>query len=193
MELVASIIFFTALAALIALNVLMLLTAFTDTVKLWPTPVEDCWQFYTFWTLFRGGLGLTIVASLIEVSGSPGAHWLNLALGVPLSAAGFGITIYGYFNLGLENTYGSNQGLVTRGLYSYSRNPQGVASMVGFLGLAIAAGEWRVELLAGLVGLVYVLFPFTEEPWLERTYGDHYQDYCRQTPRFLSLVKLLRD
>ena len=105
---------------------------------------------------------------------------------------GFGITIYGYFNLGLENTYGSDQGLVTRGLYYYSRNPQGVASMVGFLGLAIAAGEWRVELLCGLVGLVYVLFPFTEEPWLERAYGDHYQDYCRQTPIPKS-VKLLRD
>jgi protein-S-isoprenylcysteine O-methyltransferase Ste14 len=193
MELVASIVFFTALAALILLNVLMLLTVFTETIKLWPTPIQDCWQFYTFWTLFRGGLGLTIAASLIEVSGSPSAHWLNLALGVPLSVAGFGITIYGYFNLGLENTYGSDQGLVTRGLYYYSRNPQGVASMAGFLGLAIAAGEWRVELLCGLVGLVYVLFPFTEEPWLERAYGDHYQDYCRQTPRFLSLVKLICD
>lgn len=193
MELVSDIVCATALSALVVLNLLLLLTIFSDKIKLWPTPIQDSWQFYTFWTLFRGGLGLTILASIIEIWSSPGEHWLNLALGAPLSFVGFSITIYGYFNLGIENTYGSDQGLVTRGLYYYSRNPQGVASMLGFLGLAIAAGEWRVELLCGLVGVVYVLFPFTEEPWLQRAYGELYQTYCASTPRFFSLVKIFRD
>jgi protein-S-isoprenylcysteine O-methyltransferase Ste14 len=193
MELVSNIVFFVALVALVALNVLLLLTVCTNTVRLWPTPIQDSWEFYTFWTLFRGGLGLTIVASLFEIFTTLSEHWLNLALGVPLFVVGFGVTIYGYFNLGIENTYGSDQGLVTRGLYYYSRNPQGVASMVGFLGLAIGAGAWREELLCGLVGLVYVLFPFAEEPWLERAYGDVYQTYRASTPRFLSLAKIFWD
>jgi protein-S-isoprenylcysteine O-methyltransferase Ste14 len=38
-----------------------------------------------------------------------------------------------------------------------------------------------------------VLFPFTEEPWLERAYGEFYRVYCNSTPRFFSLVKILKD
>jgi hypothetical protein len=39
-----------------------------------------------------------------DVTVSPGKHWLKLAPGAPLSVVGFGVTIYGYFDLGFENT-----------------------------------------------------------------------------------------
>jgi protein-S-isoprenylcysteine O-methyltransferase Ste14 len=98
---------------------------------------------------------------------------------------GFGFTIYGYFHLGIENTYGADEGLVTNGLYRYSRNPQYVASILGFFGTALANGETSALILCGLAILVYVIMPYTEEPWLQRAYGEVYLAYKARTPRFL--------
>ena len=47
----------------------------------------------------------------------------------------------GYFNLGLGNTYCGADGLVTGGLYRFSRNPQYTASIIGLVGLSIGANS----------------------------------------------------
>lgn len=177
-------------AALAALNILLALTAFTNVVKLWPTPHKRSWQSYVFWPLFRGGLGLIIVLALWQFA-SATSYGLEAAIGVPLALIGFGVTIYGYFDLGIDNTYGADEGLVTSGLYRYSRNPQYVASIVGFIGLAIAVATAETGILAMLAVGVYALLPFTEEPWLSRAYGNVYEAYKHRTPRFFSLEKLL--
>ena len=54
---------------------------------------------------------------------------------------GLFITVCGYFNLGLGNTYCGADGLVTGGLYRFSRNPQYTASIVGLIGLSIGANS----------------------------------------------------
>ena len=182
-------IFLVGFAALAVLNILLLLTAFTDVLKLWPTPRKGSWQSYTFWPLFRAGLGLTILLGIVRYAIAPSHAWETA--GVPLALAGLGFTVYGYFDLGIENTYGRDDGLVTSGLYRYSRNPQYVASMLAFLGLGLAAASVDVALLCALAIGVYVLLPLTEEPWLARTYGASYERYRQRTPRFLSLAKLL--
>lgn len=182
--------FAAALVALTALNILLLLTAFTDVLKLWPTPAKQSWQSYVFWPLFRGGLGMTILDGAATFGLAPSDDW-HAALGLPLALAGLGVTIYGYFDLGIENTYGSQDRLVTSGLYRYSRNPQYVASMLGFLGLAVAVASMQLLLLCTLAVGVYALLPLAEEPWLERAYGASYTRYQQRTPRFLSLAKLL--
>jgi protein-S-isoprenylcysteine O-methyltransferase Ste14 len=185
-----SAIFAVALAALAALNVLLVLTAFTDVLKIWPTPARQSWQSYAFWTLFRAGLGLTILLGVLKL-GLALSHSWQAAFGVPLALAGLGFTIYGYFDLGIENTYGSDDGLVTSGLYRYSRNPQYVASILAFFGLGVAAASLDVALLCAFSIGVYVLLPLAEEPWLARAYGASYARYKERTPRFLSLSKLL--
>jgi protein-S-isoprenylcysteine O-methyltransferase Ste14 len=111
-------------------------------------------------------------------------------IGVTLALVALAVTIYGYFDLGIENTYGADDTLVTTGLYRYSRNPQYVASIGGFLGLAIAVGTIETVLLSGLAIGVYVLLPIAEEPRLAHHYGANYDAYRRQTPRFLSISKL---
>ncbi|NJM34341.1 MAG: DUF1295 domain-containing protein [Rhodomicrobium sp.] len=183
-------IFGAAFAALTALNILLLLTVFTDSLKLWPTPSKTSWQSYTFWPLFRCGLGLTILLGLWQFATAPSYSW-DAALGVPLALAGFGFTIYGYFDLGIGNTYGEDQGLVTTGLYRYSRNPQYVASIMGFAGLALSVGTAEAIALCALAIGVYLLLPLAEEPWLAKAYGASYEAYKRKTPRFISIVKLL--
>jgi len=184
-------IFAVAFAALTVLNILLALTAFTDLLKLWPTPGKHSWQNYTFWPLFRGGLGLTLFLGVWEFFLVAPSHGWEAAIGVPLGLLGLGFTVYGYFDLGIDNTYGKDDGLVTSGLYRYTRNPQYVTSILGFLGLAIAVASVEVAVLSALAIGVYTLLPFTEEPWLARAYGDRYEAYKRQTPRFLSLSKVL--
>jgi steroid 5-alpha reductase family enzyme len=186
---ILTVIFSVALAALVMLNGLLLLTAFTDVLKIWPAAVASPRQRYIFWTLFRGGLGLTILRGVAAITLAP-TFW-QTALGVTVALAGLGVTIYGYFDLGIDNTYGSDDGLVTTGLYQYSRNPQYVASIIAFTGLAIAAGSVDIAVLCGLAVSVYVLLPLAEEPWLERAYGSSYMHYRQRTPRFLSIAKLL--
>ena len=164
MALLTHLIFDVAFAALTTLNALLVLTVLSSSIKLWPTPSAASWQHYTFWPLFRGGLGLTLLYAILT------AHWpfegetLRFAVGMICVAVGFGFTIYGYFALGIENTYGADEGLVTNGLYRYSRNPQYVASILGFFGAGLANGEIRAAVLCGLVILVYVIMAFTTLP-----------------------------
>lgn len=176
--------------ALIVLAVLMAATVLTTGFKLWPTPGRNSWQSYVFWPLFRTGMGGLPVAAVLLADFSAPLWWLWLLIGAPLIIAGFGVTFYAYFDLGLENTYGADENLVTDGLYRYSRNPQYVASIIGYLGIGIAANSWLIWGLVALAVLVYSLMPFAEEPWLRRLFGEAYDEYMQTTPRFLSWRKL---
>ncbi|MBI4725390.1 MAG: phosphatidylethanolamine N-methyltransferase family protein [Rhodomicrobium sp.] len=178
-------IFNVAAAALIVLNILLMATVTSSTFKLWPVPSTRSWQHYTFWPLFRGGLGLTLLYAIVTAHWPDSSEMLLFVIGIGCVIAGFGFTIYGYFDLGIENTYGADEGLVTGGLYRYSRNPQYVASILGFFGTGLAHGGLNAAILCGLAILVYIIMPFTEEPWLQQAYGDVYLDYKRRTPRFL--------
>lgn len=177
-------------AALVTLAALMAATILPGGFRLWPTPRKGSWQNRVFWPLFRTGMGgLPVAAALLADLSGP-LWWLRLLIGAALIVAGFGVTFYGYFDLGIENTYGADNSLVTDGLYRYSRNPQYVASITGYIGIAIAAGSWSVAGLVGLAVLVYALMPLAEEPWLRKVFGEAYDEYMRTTPRFLSLRKL---
>jgi len=177
-------------AALVTLAILMVATITSNKFRVWPTPGKNSWQSYTFWPLFRTGMGgLPVAAALLADLSGP-LWWLQLVIGVPLIVAGFGVTFYGYFDLGIENTYGADENLVTGGLYRYSRNPQYVASIVGYLGIGAAAGSWIIWGLVALAVLVYSLMPLAEEPWLRKRFGEAYDDYMKTTPRFLSWRKL---
>jgi protein-S-isoprenylcysteine O-methyltransferase Ste14 len=188
MEVIATAVAFCALAALSAL---LALTIFTDVLTLWPVARKGSWQSYTFWPLFRTGLGLTIFLGVWQFATAP-SHGIEAFIGLPLALLALGFTIYGYFALGIRNTYGSDERLVTTGLYRYSRNPQYVASIIGFAGLAIAVAMPETIMLCALAILVYTLLPYAEEPWLENAYGDAYRTYEARTPRFLSISKLLK-
>jgi len=185
MTLYSGIVFTVAAAALTILDLLLLATVFSRSFKLWPTPSARSWQHYTFWPLFRGGLGLTILYALMTAHWPDSSETLRFTIGLVCVLIGLGFTVYGYFDLGIENTYGADDGLITNGLYRYSRNPQYVASILGFAGGGLANGGAQAMILCGLAILVYIIMPFTEEPWLQQAYGDIYLDYKRRTPRFL--------
>jgi protein-S-isoprenylcysteine O-methyltransferase Ste14 len=76
-------------------------------------------------------------------------------------------------------------GLVTDGVYRYTRNPQYVASALMPVGYALTG--WSVMAWVGVVA-VWLTIHFTalvEEEHLERKFGDEYRRYKESTPRYL--------
>ena len=75
---------------------------------------------------------------------------------------------------------------VTSGLYRWTRNPMYVGGLFIVLGHYLYLQSWI--LLAYLV-LVFLLFQsiviFYEEPHLRRQFGEAYEQYCKQVPRWI--------
>ncbi len=72
------------------------------------------------------------------------------------------------------------------GLYSLTRNPLYIGNILIFSGLATVYGNlWVLALMVLFLALQYHLIVAAEEMYLRGKYGDEYQGYCRQVPRFL--------
>jgi protein-S-isoprenylcysteine O-methyltransferase Ste14 len=76
--------------------------------------------------------------------------------------------------------------LVTGGIYAHSRNPMYVGNALILVGLAIASNSWLS------VAVVIPLYLFTcmaivaaEERYLRGRFGDAFDAYCRDVPRWL--------
>jgi steroid 5-alpha reductase family enzyme len=178
------IVFAVGLAVGLTLNFLLLCTLLAPPFRIWPTPEPGSWQSLTFWGLFRGGMVLTFVVAILDWNSAGLIDLSRLIIGLPLFLVGFGITVFAYFNLGLGNTYCGADGLVSHGLYRFSRNPQYASSIMGLIGTVIIADSWLTVPLAFLMSCAYVLMALTEEAWLDLHYGATYQEYRQRTARF---------
>lgn len=192
MEMLGYIVFAVALAAGAALALVLALSLFRRDLGIWPPPHKGSWQFHLSFGLFRVFCGATVLHALFDWGSLGWDHWSRLAIGLPVMLAGAYVTVRGYLWLGLDNTYCEADGLVTGGLYEYSRNPQYVASVIATLGLALTANSWTTLLLAGALFGLYTLFALNEEPWLREGYGEDYDRYAEKTPRFLDERSVIR-
>lgn len=159
-------------------------------LDLWPS--ANGWRHHTAFGLFRLFCGATVVFALSEVWVNGWGHWSRYVLGLPIMVMSFGITLWGYRFLGLDNTYCESDGLVTGGMYAYSRNPQYVTSVLATIGLGIASGSWLTLGLAAILFVIYFLFVLNEERWLLQGYGRAFREYMHQTPRFVDERSLIR-
>jgi protein-S-isoprenylcysteine O-methyltransferase Ste14 len=181
-----------ALGAAAALGGVLAVGFFRRDLHLWPPPSRDGWRFRLTFGLFRLFCGATILFAILDYGAMGWDHWSRLAVGAPLMAGAFAVTLRGYLFLGLDNTYGARDGLVTGGLYAYSRNPQYVASVLATVGLAITAGSLVTLGLAAVLLALYTLFALNEERWLSASYGESFIAYMRTVPRFVDARTLLR-
>lgn len=170
-----------------ALIGLLLATLVRPNLRIWPTPGAGSWQSYVFWPLFRAlnvlsfvVAGLTYQAELFALPA-----WLRV-VAIALLAVFLAFFVYAFLLLGRSNSYGAQGGLVTTGVYRWTRNPQNAVLMVVYACLAVAANSAPAYVLCTAMITVYALMVFTEEPWLAVAYGEHYRRYCDRVPRFFN-------
>ena len=166
---------------------LLLVTLVRPSLRIWPTPGVGSWQSYAFWPLFRAlNVLCFVVAGLTFQSNSfTSPQWLRIvAIGLLVAAVAFFISSFLW--LGRSNSYGAQGGLVTSGIYRWTRNPQNTTLIVVYACLALAAHNAPTYVLCLGMVAVYVLMIFAEEPWLAAAYGDDYRSYCERVPRFFN-------
>ncbi len=79
-------------------------------------------------------------------------------------------------------------GLVSGGLYRFSRNPMYVGVLLVVFGQAVLFASRPLASYGCMVFLVFELVVvFIEEPHLRATRGNSYELYCRTVPRWLGL------
>lgn len=176
------------LAGATAGTLLLLLLAIagpTHRRSFWPTPAHWTWPSVTFWTLFRI-LNVAVVAvTVIDLLGVETVMPLQV---VALGVSGVSLALYGLglTSLGRENVYCGKAGLVTSGIYRWTRNPQYATIIPAYAGLAAAAQSLRGLVLAVLATAVFLAMAFAEERWLRTVYGREYERYRAMVPRFYS-------
>jgi protein-S-isoprenylcysteine O-methyltransferase Ste14 len=76
--------------------------------------------------------------------------------------------------------------LVTEGPYSRVRNPMITAVLAVLIGEAVLFGSVALLMWGALfLGVNWVYFVLSEEPGLERRFGDEYRSYRRNVPRWI--------
>lgn len=83
--------------------------------------------------------------------------------------------------------------LVTEGIYGHIRNPMYVGNVLICLGVAVASNEVVMALAAvPLAAFAYAAIVAAEEHYLRGKFGDAYEAYCRDVPRWAPDVRGLR-
>jgi protein-S-isoprenylcysteine O-methyltransferase Ste14 len=145
------------------------------------------------------GVGIVVVPGLILAltganlgSGLDGA-WLvsPIAGGALLIVAGLvlmlrTITLFAREGQGTLAPWDPTRKLVVRGPYRYVRNPMIVGVLAVILGEAAVLGSARI-LVWGVAFFAVnaVWFPLVEEPGLRRRFGEEYEIYRRNVPRWV--------
>jgi protein-S-isoprenylcysteine O-methyltransferase Ste14 len=125
--------------------------------------------------------------------GSP-LGWLSRLAGVVLFMAGLGlfgwcVSLFARVGRGTLAPWDPTRNLVAVGPYRFVRNPMisGVALMLA--GQAVFWGSWIMGLWAGFFVLVnHLYFVLSEEPGLERRFGESYRIYKASVPRWLPRI-----
>lgn len=117
---------------------------------------------------------------------------LSFWIGALVTACGLLFSVWGRVHLGTNwsqaVTVKEGHELITSGPYSVVRHPIYTGLLTGFLGTAIARGEWR--------GLVAVLLVFAvlwwkleqEERWMRDEFGDSYAAYSRRVAALVPFI-----
>jgi protein-S-isoprenylcysteine O-methyltransferase Ste14 len=167
----------------VTLSSLLACTIVNDRLRLWPTPGKGSWQSLVFWSLFRSLNIITLALAFLDWQRWDGFP-LDRMFGAGVAIAGFGLYFWACYALSRKNLYCGRDGLVTQGIYSWTRNPQYAAAIPAYLGLAIASNSSTAFAIASLLTLCFALMAFAEERWLEAAYGAEYQRYRRTVSRF---------
>ena len=153
--------------------------------RIWPPPDRGSWQYAVTWISLFAACGLNACLLVLDWNSWVFPGRLRLLVGIPLALLGAMLALWGVATIGWKNSSGLGDGLATAGPYRFTRNPQYLGDNILFLGLSIIANSELLWVTHALLALVFVIAPLSEEAWLGERYGEEYERYRRETPRFL--------
>lgn len=164
---------------------LFVLTIRRPGFRFWPPPSARSWQFFTAWILASLVFVGFFFVGLLDFNSGPLSVWRSFWAGLVMHIIGGLIGSWAFGVFGMRAVIGLGDELVTRGPYSYTRNPQYIGDSLHILGFILVTNSWMAAII-GLLGIILnLLAPFTEELWLEENYGEAYLEYKASVPRFL--------
>lgn len=117
---------------------------------------------------------------------------LSFWIGAVVTACGLLFSVWGRVHLGTNwsqaVTVKEGHELITSGPYSVVRHPIYTGLLIGFLGTAIARGEWRGLVAVFLVFIVLWWKLKHEEVWMRDEFGDSYAEYSRRVSALVPLI-----
>jgi protein-S-isoprenylcysteine O-methyltransferase Ste14 len=126
--------------------------------------------------------------ALLGISAFPVAGVLLIVGGVPLILDSF--ARFAIQGLGTPAPVLPTKHLVVTGLYRYVRNPMYVGVAATIFGQGLLFGNARVLEYGLFVWLAFHLFVLGyEEPTLRRSFGNEYEEFRRNVPRWIPRVK----
>ena len=123
-------------------------------------------------------------------SGAP-LVWIAQLLGAAVFLGGLALFVWCAILFAREGRgtimpWDPTQRLVVRGPYRHTRNPMISSVLFMVAGQALFWGSWLTAALALFFFAVnHVYFIFSEEPGLEKRFGDSYREYKAAVPRWL--------
>jgi protein-S-isoprenylcysteine O-methyltransferase len=141
-----------------------------------------------------GGIALGSLMTLTVDGASLAAHRdLAFWLGIGFLAAGVALRRYAVWALGRlwvhEVAIQSQHEVVDAGPYRWIRHPAYSGSLLGFIGVGLAMGNWAALLVIAAVPMMaYAYRVAIEERALAAALGDEYRAYMRRTRRFIPFV-----
>jgi len=145
-------------------------------------PIVMC-LLLPYWIVRSGGH--TIAGSLQD------AAVLRLLAGGAVTAVGltlFVLTVRMFILIGRGTImpWDPTRHLITGGLYAHVRNPMILSVLIVLLGEALLFASSWIALEAGLFFVINSLyFGYSEEPGLEKRFGEEYKEYKKHVPRWI--------
>jgi protein-S-isoprenylcysteine O-methyltransferase Ste14 len=118
--------------------------------------------------------------------------FLPLKLGTAWFYAGLVIYLLGMIFLNVaEINYVSapEEKLLTKGVYSISRNPMWFGFFLILFGIGIACASWIYLLFAMVFIILQHILLVPEERWCLEHYGDSYREYMTRTPKWIGIPR----
>jgi protein-S-isoprenylcysteine O-methyltransferase Ste14 len=128
----------------------------------------------------------------IATGGSPALRWTpDRTLGMALIVVGWSILLWCTVEFvrrgrGTPSPNRAPTKLVVSGLFRFVRNPMYVGVVTAIEGFALAMHSWETALYGLVVATAFHLrVLFYEEPRLTREFGDEFETYCANVPRWI--------
>jgi len=110
-------------------------------------------------------------------------HTVAIVIGTPLYAIG----LIGFIVAVANYIKSPPEALATHGIYTVSKNPMYIAALLAYAGITVLTLNILLAILLIMMIPLHHMMILSEERACARRFGKHYEQYRKDTPRYLFL------